>query len=47
MVGIPAKNVGTTDKEFKPYGIAPGSDTKLDWWVTFKMTSFQVLEILL
>ena len=30
MVGIPAKNVGTTDKEFKPYGIAPGSDTKLD-----------------
>ena len=30
MVGIPAKNVGTTTKEFKPYGIAPGSDTKLD-----------------
>ena len=30
MVGIPAKNVGITDKEFKPYGIAPGSDTKLD-----------------
>ena len=30
MVGIPAKNVGTTDKQFKPYGIAPGSDTKLD-----------------
>ena len=24
MVGIPAKNVGTTDKQFKPYGIAPG-----------------------
>ena len=30
MVGIPAKNVGTTDNAFKPYGIAPGSDTKLD-----------------
>jgi len=30
MVGIPAKNVGTTTEEFKPYGIAPGSDTKLD-----------------
>jgi len=30
MVGIPAKNVGITTNEFKPYGIAPGSDTKLD-----------------
>ena len=30
MVGIPAKNVGLADSEFKPYGIAPGSDTKLD-----------------
>ena len=30
MVGIPAKNVGTATDEFKPYGIAPGSDTKLD-----------------
>ena len=30
MVGIPAKNVGTATSEFKPYGIAPGSDTKLD-----------------
>ena len=30
MVGIPAKNVGISSKEFKPYGIAPGSDTKLD-----------------
>ena len=30
MVGIPAKNVGTASKEFKPYGVAPGSDTKLD-----------------
>ncbi len=30
MVGIPAKNVGTADNVFKPYGIAPGSDTKLD-----------------
>ena len=26
MVGIPAKNVGTTTKEFKPYGIANGDD---------------------
>ena len=26
MVGIPAKNVGTTTKEFKPYGITPSSD---------------------
>ena len=25
MVGIPAKNVGTTTKEFKPYGITPSS----------------------
>ena len=30
MVGIPAKNVGVATGEFKPYGIAPGSDTKLD-----------------
>ena len=30
MVGIPAKNVGEATEEFKPYGIAPGSDTKLD-----------------
>ena len=26
MVGIPAKNVGTTTKEFKPYGITSNSD---------------------
>ena len=26
MVGIPAKNVGTTTKEFKPYGITRSSD---------------------
>ena len=25
MVGVPAKNVGTTTEEFKPYGITPGS----------------------
>ena len=30
MVGIPAKNVGTASEEFKPYGVAPGDDTKLD-----------------
>ena len=30
MVGIPAKNVGLTDSEFKPYGIAPDSDTNLN-----------------
>ena len=30
MVGIPAKNVGEATEESKPYGIAPGSDTKLD-----------------
>ena len=32
MVGIPAKNIGTVqiDKKFRPYGIAPGGDTKLD-----------------
>ena len=30
MVGIPAKNVGTATKEFKPYGVTTGSDTKLD-----------------
>ena len=28
MVGIPAKNVGMTDSEFKPYGITPDSDKK-------------------
>ena len=28
MVGIPAKNVGLADSEFKPYGITPNSDTK-------------------
>ena len=26
MVGIPAKNVGSTTEEFKPYGITPSSD---------------------
>jgi len=26
MVGIPAKNVGTTTEDFKPYGIIPSSD---------------------
>ena len=32
MVGIPAKNIDTapTDKKFRPYGIAPGDDTKKD-----------------
>ncbi len=30
MVGIPAKNVGIASEEFKPYGVAPGGDTKLD-----------------
>ena len=32
MVGIPAKNIDTasSDKKFRPYGIAPGGDTKLD-----------------
>ena len=30
MVGIPTKNVGTASEEFKPYGVAPGGDTKLD-----------------
>jgi serine O-acetyltransferase len=30
MIGIPAKNIGTATQDFKPYGIAPGSDTKLD-----------------
>jgi serine O-acetyltransferase len=28
MVGIPAKNVGLADSEFKPYGITPDNDTK-------------------
>ena len=28
MVGIPAKNVGLADSEFKPYGITPDSATK-------------------
>ncbi len=30
MVGIPAKNVGIADSEFKPYGITPDSDSKSD-----------------
>ena len=30
MVGIPAKNVGMADSEFKPYGITPDSDKKSD-----------------
>jgi len=30
MVGIPAKNVGLADSEFKPYGITKDSDTKSD-----------------
>ena len=30
MVGIPAKNVGLADSEFKPYGITPDSDSKSD-----------------
>ena len=30
MVGIPAKNVGLADSEFKPYGITNDSDTKSD-----------------
>ena len=30
MVGIPAKNVGLADSEFKPYGITPDSDKKSD-----------------
>ena len=30
MVGIPAKNFGISDSEFKPYGITPDSDTKSD-----------------
>jgi serine O-acetyltransferase len=28
MVGIPAKNVGLADSEFKPYGITTDNDTK-------------------
>ena len=28
MVGIPAKNVGLADNEYKPYGITPDSDKK-------------------
>jgi serine O-acetyltransferase len=30
MVGIPARNVGIADSEFKPYGITPDSDTRSD-----------------
>ena len=30
MVGIPARNVGVADSEFKPYGITSDSDTKSD-----------------
>ena len=37
MVGNPAKNVGTASEEFKPYGVAPGGDTKLDVWKLYKI----------
>tara|TARA_E500000331_G_scaffold179470_1_gene172844 strand:- start:1004 stop:1582 length:579 start_codon:yes stop_codon:yes gene_type:complete len=30
MVGIPAKNIGVADKEFKPYGVALENETKID-----------------
>ena len=30
MVGIPAKNVGVADNDFKPYGITADSDAKSD-----------------
>ena len=30
MVGVPAKNVGIADSEFKPYGITEDIDTKSD-----------------
>tara|TARA_B100000579_G_C22561496_1_gene724615 strand:- start:176 stop:763 length:588 start_codon:yes stop_codon:yes gene_type:complete len=30
MVGIPGKNVGVADSDFKPYGITSDSDTKSD-----------------
>ena len=30
MVGIPAKNIGLADKEFKPYGVTPENDSKQD-----------------
>ena len=36
MVGIPAKNVGLADSEFKPYGITPDSDTKSEKDISFK-----------
>jgi len=35
MVGIPAKNVGTTTEEFKPYGVTTSSSE----WKTLKTTS--------
>jgi|TARA_B110000444_G_scaffold247301_1_gene269793 serine O-acetyltransferase len=30
MVGIPAKNIGTASKDFKPYGVTIDVDTKID-----------------
>ena len=43
MVGIPAKNIGTTatDKKFRPYGIAPGDDTNNDTWKILRKTLFK------
>jgi hypothetical protein len=43
MVGIPAKNVGTTTEEFKPYGITPSSDK----WKIHKITLLKELATLL
>jgi len=39
MVGIPAKNIGTSpvDKKFRPYGIAPGDDA----WKISRKTLFK------
>ena len=30
MVGIPARNVGVADEEFKPYGVTEETDKKKD-----------------
>ena len=40
MVGIPAKNVGLADSEFKPYGITTDSDKKSDKWIIYKTIFF-------
>ena len=43
MVGIPAKNIGTATKEFKPYGIEETDKDSSNLWKILMIILFQVL----